>query len=69
MGNLYKKIGFKCVSNIKPDYKYKIGNLRLHKSRFRKSNLDTNLSESKYMKEKQIWKIWDCGKTKFEMIL
>ena len=68
-GNLYKKIGFDCVSEVKPDYKYKVGNLRLHKSRFRKSKLNTDLSESFYMKQKKIWKIWDCGKTKFEIVI
>jgi hypothetical protein len=67
-GNLYTKIGFKKVNDLKPDYKYIINNERVNKSRFRKGNLKTNLTESKEMKKSQIHRIWDCGKTKWEII-
>jgi hypothetical protein len=67
MGTLYSKLNFSKVSESKPDYKYIINKKRIHKSKFRKSNLDTNLSESKYMKENNIPRIWDCGKIKFEL--
>jgi len=60
-GNLYYKLGFKKISESKPDYKYIINSYRVHKSRFRKSK--TNLSESQL----DMLKIWDCGKLKFEI--
>jgi hypothetical protein len=64
-GALYKKLGFNKVSESKPDYKYIFEGKRVHKSRFRKSKLDTDLTESEYMKKSQIFKIWDCGKIKW----
>ena len=68
-GKIYKDTGFNLISDNKPDYKYILNNKRVHKSRFRKSNLNTNLSESQYMKKSHIEKIWDCGKLKFEFNL
>lgn len=68
-GNLYLKLGFNEVYKTKPDYKYIIENKRMHKSRYKKSNLETTLTESQYMKKSHILKIWDCGKLKFEIIL
>jgi very-short-patch-repair endonuclease len=65
-GNLYYTLGFKKINESKPDYKYIIDGVRVHKSRFRKSNLNTELTESQYMNEKDIHKIWDCGKIKIE---
>jgi hypothetical protein len=67
-GDLYYKLGFNKVSESKPDYKYLVDNKRVHKSRFRKSRLNTNLTESQEMKKSQIQRIWDCGKIKFELI-
>ena len=64
-GDLYYKLGFNLVGESLPDYKYIIDGRRVHKSRFRKSNLNTQLTESQYMKKSQIWRIWDCGKIKF----
>ena len=69
LGNLYSNLGFKKVSESRPDYKYIFEGVRTHKSRFRKSRLNTNLSESEYMKKSQIHKIWDCGKIKWEINL
>lgn len=66
-GNLYDKLGFKLVSHSKPDYKYVIKSNRIHKSNFRKAKLKTNKSETEYMKDRGIMRIWDCGKLKFEM--
>lgn len=62
VGNLYIMLGFKPINEIKPDYKYIVNNLRINKSRYRKSY--TGISESKL----QINKIYDCGKIKFEKI-
>lgn len=66
VGNLYFNLGFKLIHKTDPDYKYLINQKRIHKSRFRKSNLKSDLSESKQMSN--IPKIWDCGKIKFELI-
>lgn len=69
VGDLYKNIGFYVVGENGPDYKYLINGVRSHKSKYRKSKLNTDLSESDYMKINDISKVWDCGKIKFEMIL
>jgi len=72
VGNLYYKLGFKMINESRPDYKYIISNKRVNKSRYRKSNLilvnskNVDLSESKEMLNRNILKIWDCGKIKFE---
>jgi hypothetical protein len=60
-GDLYQKLGFNKVNESKPDYKYLVGDKRLHKSNFKKSI--TGISESKL----DIYKVWDCGKIKFEL--
>jgi hypothetical protein len=64
-GSLYFNMGFKLLYETDPDYKYIINGKRINKSRFRKSNLKTDLSESEYMSS--IPKVWDCGKMKFEL--
>lgn len=66
-GNLYGQLGFELVSESKPDYKYLIDGKRIHKSRFRKGNLNYTEKESVFMESKGIQKVWDCGKIKFEM--
>jgi hypothetical protein len=65
-GHIYEKLGFNLISQGKPDYKYIIDNRRVHKSKYRKSNLNTNLTESQYMILLNILRIYDCGKIKFE---
>jgi len=65
LGEIYPKLGFYKVNESTSDYKYLIDNKRVHKSRYRKSKLK-NISESTYMKEMGIFKIYDCGKIKFE---
>ena len=59
-GNLYFKLGFKLISESKPDYKYIINNQRIHKSNFKM------LNEKNEMLNNGIKKIYDCGKLKFE---
>ena len=66
IGSLYYTLGFKNISESGPDYKYIVDKKRVHKSRYRKSKLKTNLTESSKMKELGINKIYDCGKIKFE---
>jgi hypothetical protein len=60
-GDLYEKLGFNKISQSRPDYKYLVGDKRVHKSNFKKSI--TGISESELI----IPKIWDCGKIKYEM--
>jgi hypothetical protein len=67
-GDLYKNLGFNKINEGNPDYKYLFEGVRIHKSRFRKSKLNTNLTESEYMKKSQIHRIWDCGKIKWLFI-
>lgn len=70
VGKMYETIGFVRMSDGRPDYKYVVGGKRVHKSRFRKSKLKiSDVSESNFMKGRGVYKIWDCGKIKFEMVL
>ena len=69
VGDLYYTLGFNNIGGNGPDYKYVVGNKRVHKSRYKKSNLKiqhSNFTESKTMKELGINRIYDCGKIKFE---
>jgi hypothetical protein len=66
-GALYYKLGFNLVSTSKPDYKYVVGSLRVHKSRYKKNNLNTKLTEKQEMWKRNISRIYDCGKMKFEI--
>ena len=66
VGTLYYTLGFKNIGDGKPDYKYIIDNKRVHKSRYKKSNLKTTLTESQATKQLGIHRIYDCGKIKFE---
>lgn len=68
LGDLYKVLKFKKIHEGKPDYKYIYEGKRLNKSRFRKSRLKTELTESEFMKRSKINKVWDCGKTKWEYL-
>lgn len=69
-GKLYYTLGFNKVSDSQPDYKYILNEKRVHKSRYKKSNLIVpNISESRYTKSQGINRIWDCGKLKFEKII
>jgi hypothetical protein len=68
-GDLYYKLGFVNVGSNGPDYKYIVDFKRVHKSRYRKSRLKTDLTESKQMELNGVDKIWDCGKIKFELLI
>lgn len=69
VGNLYEVLGFTNVGGNGPDYKYIVKGCRVHKSRYKKSKLNTNLTESQEMTKREIYKIYDCGKLKFEKVL
>jgi hypothetical protein len=67
VGNLYEVLGFTNVGGNGPDYKYIVGNKRVHKSRYKKSRLKTELTEAKQMEKDGFLRIYDCGKLKFEL--
>lgn len=70
VGGLYKTIGFQLIGDTKPDYKYVVGDVRVHKQNFTKKRLGIDtITESEWMSGKNINRIWDCGKLKFEMLL
>ena len=69
VGDLYYTLGFINVGGNGPDYKYIVDNKRVHKSRYKKSKLNTNLTESQEMIKRNIQKIYDCGKMKFEKLI
>ena len=73
-GNLYFTLGFKILSESKPDYKYIVDGLRKSKQNFTKTKLeklgyDISLTESQIMENLGINRIYDCGKMKFELIM
>lgn len=68
VGDLYYKLGFNKISESLPDYKYLVNHMRVHKSNYKKSKLNTDLTESNQMKINGVNKIYDCGKIKFELI-
>ena len=67
VGNLYEVLGFTNIGGNGPDYKYIVDGRRVHKSRYKKSKLNTTLTESQEMLKRNIYKIYDCGKIKFEL--
>ena len=71
-GSLYEILGFNKINESKPDYKYIVNKKRIHKSRYKKDNLNlddkTKVTESQIMNEKNLPKIYDCGKIKFEYL-
>jgi hypothetical protein len=67
IGDLYYKLGFENIGDNAPDYKYIVNNKRVHKSRYKKSKLNSTLTESQEMIKRDILKIYDCGKLKFEI--
>lgn len=70
----YEEIGFSYVCDTKPDFSYVIGDRRIKKYNFKKKKLaDSNGQSSKtlkaILKEKKIYRIYDCGKMKYEILL
>lgn len=76
-GGLYLSNGFSAVQELRPDYKYVYDDVRQHKFLFRKSRFekdpllkfDSSLTESGLAELNEISRVWDCGKTKFELLL
>ena len=68
VGSLYYTLGFENITESKPDYKYIVGDKRVHKSKYRKSKLKTTLTEKQATEKIGISRIYDCGKIKFELL-
>jgi hypothetical protein len=69
VGSLYYQLGFSDINESLPDYKYVVDNKRIHKSNFKKSKLKYTCTEKEYITSIGVYKIWDCGKIKFELNL
>jgi len=66
-GNVYEKLGFKLEKELVPDYSYvdnKNTFVRIPKQKMSKKNIGCPESqkEHEFLKEKEIYRIWDCGK-------
>jgi hypothetical protein len=73
-GNLYEKLGFEFIHDSKPNYYYIINNKKYYRFGFRKSILvkegyDINKSEHQIMKDRGIYRIYDCGSKRYEINL
>lgn len=74
-GKLYVDTGFTLTSRLPPDYSYVEGFRRVHKSKYRHKYLpgklehyDHNDSENGNTKRNNVFKIFNCGLYKFELI-
>ena len=69
--NVYDKMGFKLVEVEKPDYRYVVGDKRMHKFGFRKQklnklyNLPLSMTEKEMCDKLGFERIWDCGLYKY----
>ena len=73
-GFLYEKLGFTAKYEIPPDYFYIKDGKRRHKSSFKKKILvkegfDSNKSEHEIMFGRGLYRIYDCGKIKYELTI
>jgi len=76
-GKLYENHGFVKEYELRPDYSYVVKNSRIHKfnyrlKRFRNDpelKFEEGMTESKLAHLNNLYKIYDCGKTKFVKIL
>ena len=69
--NVYDRMGFTLTEITRPDYRYIVGNKRVHKFNFRKQRLHKTyglpLSMTEYEMTKNLgfYRIWDCGLYKY----
>ena len=76
-GGMYEQLGFSFIHEVAPDYKYTKGRLLQHKGRFQRSQLakrdDIDFrpeeTEVKNANRNGWFRIWDCGKKKWELKL
>jgi very-short-patch-repair endonuclease len=63
-GNLYEKLNFIKIKELKEDYSYIINNIRYHKFNFRNFK-NKNLTEKENMLNDNIFRFYDAGKNKY----
>jgi hypothetical protein len=76
-GSMYAACGFTPVAKLKPDYFYVRHGKRQHKATLQKSNFKSNpkllyeatLTESQLAKLNGFFKVYDCGKIKWQKLL
>jgi len=73
-GGLYENLGFMFLTNTTPNYHYVINGKRHHRYKFRKDVLvsdgyDKNKTEHQIMLERKIYRIYDCGNSKWEWVI
>jgi hypothetical protein len=69
-GNMYEQLGFSLSHNSDPNYYWVIGGIRRHRFNFRKDKLikegfDPSLTEVEIMKNRGLYRIFDCGMQKW----
>jgi very-short-patch-repair endonuclease/endogenous inhibitor of DNA gyrase (YacG/DUF329 family) len=74
-GTLYENNGFEKTKELKPDYYYIFNNKRFHKFNFRHKKIrnfftsyNPDKSEHWNCLEHNVFRIYDCGKTKYTLI-
>ena len=72
-GNLYEKLGFSMEYKTKPNYYYIINGVREYRFNYRKDILvkqgfNENKTEHQIMLERKIYRIYNTGNYKFEII-
>ena len=73
-GKVYGILGFELVKESGPDYAYTKNGKLFHKAQFRHAvmktrknfNYDAKMTEAENTKANRFYKIWDCGKKKWE---
>lgn len=72
-GEMYEKLGFILKNQTKPNYWYVVNDIRKHRFNYRKSILikdgyDKNLTEQEIMLNRKIYRIYDCGNIRWELL-
>jgi hypothetical protein len=73
-GNLYEKLGFSKIHYSKPSYFYVKNDKRYNRFNFRKDILvregyDVDKTEHEIMKERSIYRIYDCGTILYKLTI
>lgn len=77
-GNMYEKLGFKQVKELKPDYKYTKNGRTFPKNHFTRAKMkgiggdfiyDPKKTEKENCEANRLYRIWDCGKKKWSLIV
>ncbi len=67
-GNMYNQLGFKLISQSRPNYWYVDGLRRIYRFNLRKKpDEPKDISEHILRKNEGYYRIWDCGNLKFEI--